>query len=248
MYTKQDLLNALGTIGVDPKGVLMVHLSCKAIGEVDGRGDTILDALSEYMRQGLLVLPSHTWANVNTQNPVMDVLYTPTCVGKLTELFRHRPGVVRSLHPTHSLAALGAGAESLVAGEEHIQTPCGQGGAYYKLWKMNAQILLIGVNFTRNTFIHGIEEWDKATGFISKEKTDLYVINHQGNRLHTPQYRHASPLGSDTFSKLEPLAVSSGVLTMGRFGDATTRLMRAKALRSMVAGLLREDSGYLLRY
>ncbi|MDR0292930.1 MAG: AAC(3) family N-acetyltransferase [Oscillospiraceae bacterium] len=248
MHTKQDLLAHLSALGVDPGGTLMVHISYKAVGETEGRGDTVLDALSEYMRPGLLVLPSHTWDNVGLRNPVMDVLYTPSCVGVLTELFRKREGVFRSLHPTHSLAAAGADAEEFVSGEERIETPCGKGGAYYKLWERDAQILLIGVNFTRNTYIHGVEEWDNAGGSVSPNKTDLYVINRQGSRLYTPQYRHCAPLGSETFSKLEPFALQQGILFMGRFGDATARLMRANPLRAMTAAFLREDARYLLRY
>lgn len=248
MYSQKELQKQLEAAGVDPTGTLMVHLSYKAVGEVEGRGDAVLDALADYMRPGLLVLPAHTWANVNMRNPVMDVLHTPSCVGALTELFRNRKGVCRSLHPTHSLAALGAEAEAFLAGEETIQTPCGAGGAYHRLWQRNAQILLIGVNFTRNTYIHGIEEWDGAVGSISDIRSDLYVINQQGRRLYTPQYRHCARLGSETFGKLEPQALQEGVLSLGRFGDATTRLMRAAPLREMVAARLREDAGYLLQY
>ena len=248
MYTKQDLLAHLSALGIDSKGTLMVHLSCKAIGDVEGRGDTVLDALSEFMRAGLLVLPSHTWWHVGEKNPVMDVLYTQTCVGVLTEMFRKRPGVLRSLHPTHSLAALGTDAQAFLAGEEHIQTPCGKGGAYYKLWERDAQILMVGVNFTSNTFVHGIEEWDHAIGSISSVKTDMYVINHQGQRLYTPQYGHCAPLSSKTFTKLEPPALQQGILHLGRFGDATTRLFRAQPLRKMTAEFLQTDARYLLKH
>jgi len=256
MYTKQDLIAHLSDLRIDPAGTLMVHISCRAVGEVEGRGDTILDALSEYMRPGLLVLPSHTWDIVNAapwtkfsqSNPVMDVLHTPSNVGVLTEIFRKRPGVLRSLHPTHSLAALGVDAGAFLSGEEHIQTPCGMGGAYYRLWARGAQILLIGVSFIRNTYIHGIEEWDGAQGTLSPEKTDLYVINYEGYRLHTPQRRHIARLGSETFSKLEPEAQQQGVLTLGRFGDATARVMGARPLRAMVAAILKEDPLYLSKY
>ena len=256
MYTKQDLFAHLAALDIDPAGTLMVHISYKAVGEVEDRGDAVLDALSDYMRPGLLVLPSHTWSIVNAgpwnsggeYNPVMDVLYTPSCVGVLTEMFRKRPGVYRSLHPTHSLAAKGADAEAFLAGEQRIETPCGMGGAYYRLWERGAQILLIGVSFIRNTFIHGIEEWDGAAHTVSPEKTDLYVINYEGNRLYTPQYRHCSRLGSETFGKLEPEALQRGILALGRFGDATARLTRAAPLREMVAARLREDPLYLTRY
>ena len=248
MYNKQQLLDSLRDIGVDPAGTLMTHLSYKAIGEVDGRGDTVLDALTEYMRDGLLVLPSHTWKHVGSTNPVFDVLYTPSNIGNLPELFRKRPGVRRSLHPTHSLAAAGKDAEEFLAGEERVETPCGKGGAYYRLWERNAQILMIGINFSCNTFIHGIEEWDGAEGTISPNKTDFYVVDYDGHRLFTPQYRHCAPLSSATFTKLEAPALQQGILTFGRFGDAATRLMYTKPLREMIAALIREDRKYLLRY
>ena len=248
MYSKKDLITSLKALNIDPNGTLMVHLSGRAIGEVEGRGETVLDVLMEYMASGLLVLASHTWSNVGLNNPVMDVLYTPSCVGKLTEIFRKRPGVYRSLHPTHSLSAYGRKAEDFISGEERIGTPCGKGGVYYKLWEQNAQILLIGVNFTRNTYIHGVEEWDGAEGSISTEKTDFYVINPEGKRIYTPQNRHSAPLGSEPFSKLEPQALQQGVLTLGSFGDATARIMRAAPLREMVAELLKADPRYLMRY
>lgn len=248
MFAKQDLLQQLAALAINPTGTLLVHLSCKAVGEVEGKGETILNALADYMKDGLLVLPAHTWANVTVCNPVMDVLYTPSCVGILTDIFRKRPGVVRSLHPTHSLSALGAKGKELLEGEEKINTPCGKYGAYYKLWEQNAQILLIGVNFTRNTFVHGIEEWDGAQGTLTPLPKDLFVINQQGQRLYTPQHRHCSALGSETFTKLEPQAIQQGVVTLGRFGNATTRLMNAAALRSMVAPLLQADPSYLLGY
>ena len=247
MYTQTELLEQMRALNIDPGGTLMVHLSCKAIGEVEGRGDGVLDALMAYMTPGLLVLPGHTWDNVGARNPVMDVLYTPSCVGVLPEMFRKRPGVYRSLHPTHSLAAHGAEAEVFLAGEEHIQTPCGQGGAYYRLWERDAQILLIGVDFSKNTYLHGVEEWDGAEEILASEKTDLYVMNGEGCRLYTPQYRHCAPLGSERFMKLMPQAMQQGVVTVGAFGDAEACFMRAKPLRQMTAELLRGDARYLLR-
>ena len=248
MYKKEDLLKQLAVIGVDPQGILKVHLSYKEIGDVDGRADTVIAALMEYMKDGLLVLASHTWGTMRPENPIMDVLYTKSCVGIVTELFRHYPNVHRSLHPTHAVAVAGIGAAEFVAGDELINTPAGIGGSYWKLWERDAQILLIGVNFNRNTFIHGIEEWDGAIGTIAEKLTDCYVINHDGNRIHAPLHLHTARNGSETFSKLEPQAAAEGILTFGKFGDATTRLMSARKLRTMVAPILAEDPEYLLRY
>ena len=47
--------------------------------------------------------------------PRFDVRRTPSQMGLVTELFRRTPGVTRSLHPTHSICALGPLANELCA-------------------------------------------------------------------------------------------------------------------------------------
>ena len=246
MHTKESLMRDLERLGVDPHGTLFIHSSYKSIGDVEGRADTVLDALMEYMKDGLLSLPTHTWNNVNLQNPVMDVLYTPVCVGILPELFRKREGVRRSLHPTHSVAAIGCGAEAFLAGEERAVTPCPEGGVYHRLYTRGAQIMLIGVNFTRNTYIHGVEEWEHIPGTLTKGTQDLYVVDYEGKRHHTPQHRHCAPLISETFWKVEPVAIRDGATTVGTFGDAKVFLSDARRLRDTVARIFSIDPAALM--
>lgn len=64
MYTKTDLINCITAIGIKPNDTLLVHSSIKAIGEVEGGADTVLDAFIEYMKPGLLIFPTHTWAQM----------------------------------------------------------------------------------------------------------------------------------------------------------------------------------------
>lgn len=122
MHTKDSLIAQLSAMLPSDATVLM-HSSCKSLGQMENGGDTILDALTEYFSRGLVVLPTHTWATVNDRQPVYDVLYTPVCIGLLPELFRKRPGVHRSWHPTHSVAAFGADAEEFVRGDENCRRP-----------------------------------------------------------------------------------------------------------------------------
>lgn len=98
-YTKLDLLQDLADMGLTGQETILIHSSMKSIGPVDGGADTVLDALMEFFRPGLLLLPTHTWRTINAANPVFDVCTSPCCVGILSELFRQCPGVVRSLHP-----------------------------------------------------------------------------------------------------------------------------------------------------
>ena len=90
MYTKEELKQQLRNVGLTGKETILIHSSMKAIGEVEGGADIVLDAWMEYFSEGLLLLPTHTWANVNAQHPVYDYRNTPSCVGLLTNLFRQR--------------------------------------------------------------------------------------------------------------------------------------------------------------
>ena len=76
------------------------------------------------------MLPTHTWSYINADNPKFYVDQSPSCVGILPELFRKRPGVVRSSHPTHSVAALGQDAKAFTNDDHRFDTPCARGSAW----------------------------------------------------------------------------------------------------------------------
>ena len=157
-YTKADLKHDLAAMGLTGNETILIHSSMKSIGPVEGGADTVLDAWMEFFAEGLLLLPTHTWRFINEENRVFDVRRSPCCVGILPELFRQRPGVVRSLHPTHSMAAYGKGAAAYLEGELDANTPCTPGGCYDRLRAAHGKVLLLGVTHARNTFIHSVEE------------------------------------------------------------------------------------------
>lgn len=72
-YTKLDLLQDLADMDLTGQETILIHSSMKSIGPVDGGADTVLDALMEFFRPGLLLLPTHTWRTINAANPVFDV-------------------------------------------------------------------------------------------------------------------------------------------------------------------------------
>lgn len=184
----------------------------------------MLDALSEYMKDGLLVLPTHTWAYINADNPRFSVQDSPSCVGILPELFRKRPGVVRSWHPTHSVAALGVDAEAFTAGDERWDTPCARGSVWGKLLDRKAEIVLLGVDLRRNTFIHGIEEWVDIPGRMTDSHEELYTVTPGGDEIMVPSRRHCGLSWSEHFWKVERELEEGGAMRKGNFGDALVRV------------------------
>lgn len=220
MYTKQDLIEHLEQAGIKRDGTVLVHSSMKSIGEVEGRADTVLDAFTEYMKDGLLVFPTHTWKTINADNPYFYVETSEVCVGILPELFRKRPGVIRSWHPTHSVAALGKDAAEFTAGDERWDTPCHRQSAWGKLLDRKATILLVGVDLRRNTFIHGIEEWVDIPGRLTDTHEQLYTVLGDGTKISVPSRRHTETPWSEHFWKVEGVLEEGGALYRARFGDA----------------------------
>lgn len=241
MYTKYDLKKQLKNLKINPSGTVFVHSSFKSMGEIEGGPDTVLDALSEYMKEGLLVLPSHTWSQVNDEAPFFDVEKMPTNVGILTELFRHREGVIRSWHPTHSVAALGKEAKAFTSGEEKMDTPCARESVYGKLLDRKAQILLIGVDLKRNTFIHGIEEWLNIPNRIKDSHELLYTVLSDGTTLPVPSRRHTASW-SKFYSKADELLLQTDAMYIGEIGDAEVRVCDTKRMTEVLTTLLEIDS------
>lgn len=245
MYTLENLQTQLQEMKIDPKGTLLVHSSMKAIGRTEGGAETVLDALCQYMREGLLIFPTHTWRQMNENYTVFDVRKEPSCVGLLSNLFLCREQVIRSLHPTHSVAAAGKDAAAYTAGEENTRTPCPRNGCWGKLYDRNASILFIGCSLKSNTYLHGVEEWENIPNRLARTPQVFTVIDSRGLRHTVPQYRHhtsdpaAEP--SQHYDKMEPVFLREGALRYGRFGDARCILCSAVKMADITASYLRQN-------
>lgn len=233
-HTKEELQKDLASLGIPNDETILIHSSCRSIGPVSGGADTVLDVLQEYFRQGLLVLPTHTWDRINPENPVFHVADTACCTGILPELFRKRPDVFRSGHPTHSVAAYGADAAAYVADDIHCDTPCARNSSWGKLLDRDATILLLGVTFTRNTFIHGIEEYLDIPGRLTDSHTTYYSVTPDGSRTEVPSRRHIGH-PSEHFDLILSDCIGKGIVHRGFFGDSPVLWCKARELAAEVS-------------
>ena len=239
MNTSESLKNDLKAMGLEPCDAVLIHSSMKKIGPTEGGADGVLDALCGFFSEGLVVLPTLTWSVADSAERIFDISKTPSQVGILTELFRRRKGVLRSLHPTHSLAALGRDAAWLVSGDCLSHTPCGPASSWHKLLEINAKILMIGCDLTSCTFIHGIEEWNGVPGRLAPP-AEFTVIDAEGRRRRFLSSPHlGSP--SEQYWRAQDALSAGGVLTFGRFGGAQVMLMQAQGLFDTVSQLLSDN-------
>jgi aminoglycoside 3-N-acetyltransferase len=191
MLTKEQIHTSLREMGIQPSDTVLMHTSMRAIGPVEGGCDGLIDAFTAYLSEGLYLIPTHTWDNVGQENPVYDVRKTPPCIGALPTVAAFRPDGVRSLHPTHSMAAFGRGAAAFVAGEEKATSPGTPGGCWARLAEVGAKILLVGVGLNRYTFLHAVDEMLDLPGRL-KEPIDLTVIGYGGEQYALHFQKHGN--------------------------------------------------------
>ena len=236
MHTKETLQTQLKVLGIDPKGTLLTHLSYKSLGEVQGGPQAVLEALLEYMKEGLLVIPTHTWDTVNVEHPNYSVNDTPCCIGIIPELARKQKGGFRSAHPTHSVVAFGKEAQKFVQGDHLCNTPCARNSAWGRLLDCDATILLIGVGLNRDTYIHGVEEWLDIPNHLSDPEPFTSTLA-DGTTVPSPCCRHKGD-PSEQFPRVEEPLKKQGVLKEGKLGDATVLFHQAKALYEALMPML----------
>ncbi|MCM1058660.1 MAG: AAC(3) family N-acetyltransferase, partial [Firmicutes bacterium] len=145
----------------------------------------------------------------------------------------------------HSVAALGKDAADYIAGEEYARTPCPRTGCWGKLYDRGASILFLGCSLKSNTYLHGVEEWERTPNRLADTPQVFTVITPDGRRLTVPQYRHQTDNPalhpSDHYDKMEPVFRREGALRYGAFGDARCILCDAVKMADITAGYLRQN-------
>jgi aminoglycoside 3-N-acetyltransferase len=160
IVTSADLLKALRAAGIREGDIVMTHSSLSMFGYFAGGADSVIDTLLKAVgRSGTIIVPTHSlnWLGAQPYDPKT----SPSLVGAITNRFLRRKEAVRSLHPTHSVAAIGPLAEALVAGHDHTVAPQAREGFWGNFVKHNGKVLLL-CKQASNTLLHAGELWAGA--------------------------------------------------------------------------------------
>src|SRR5690606_13580660 len=111
--TRDSLTRDLEALTLPPGVPLLVPTSLQGLGFVEGGAGAVVDALVEVVverRGGTLALPTFSidgnMRKTLAGGRAFDVRSTPSNLGAIPEAFRRHPLARRSIHPTHSIAAL----------------------------------------------------------------------------------------------------------------------------------------------
>ncbi|MHB0935758.1 MAG: AAC(3) family N-acetyltransferase [Armatimonadota bacterium] len=164
---KAETVAALERVGVAPGDLLLVHSAMSPLGYIEGGADTVIDALLEVVgSDGTLLLPafSHSHVYIGGEglsrrrfrpfNRAKPEIWT----GRIPRAFLGRPDVLRSLHPTHSVAGCGPLAAACLRDHQETDSPTGRSSPFGKLLDYGGKMLWLGADLASTTFFHFLED------------------------------------------------------------------------------------------
>lgn len=194
---EEELSSFLGELGVKKGMTIYVQSSFSSLGYYTGGAAGLIELLLELVGpEGTIVMPSFPFSGSMAEyvatKPVFDVRATPSTVGYLSEVFRTFPGVIRSIHPTHPVAALGWQAVKITSGHEKTVTPQGKNSPFARLAEGDGHVLRIGTAYFP-LFHHLQEKLDFPNQFLP-DQTTLKCLNYQHNQIEVKTKVHRPSL------------------------------------------------------
>jgi aminoglycoside 3-N-acetyltransferase len=244
------IVRSLRDVGLRDGDGVFLHSSLSKFGEIEGGSATVLGALDEVLGpDGLIAMPAFPLVGGTQEylstDPVFDVRSTPSTMGALTERFRTSPGVVRSLHPTHSVTARGPGAEELVAGHADAETPFGEGTPFARMIERGMVQLWFGVGLRIFTLYHAFECL-RPGGFpievFSERRIDARVVDEEGRERTVSTLVHDPVTGGrkdPTRDAIRDHLLEAGVLRRTTLGRGEVMAARMPELMAELETLLR---------
>ncbi|HUS81231.1 MAG TPA: AAC(3) family N-acetyltransferase [Armatimonadota bacterium] len=247
---QEDIERGLRQVGLKAGDVALVHSSLSAMGWVIGGADAAIDALLAVLdpERGTLVLPTLCQADKERRFETWDIERSPSDVGRITEVGRLRPDAIRSDHPTHSVAAIGARAAEITrnhATAHDRPSPWGPaafgfGSPWEKLYQCNARYLFLGTTTSCNTLGHfaQAEFVRRALEDVKTGRDELLAEVRGWNR--------PGVWPSFGFAIVEEWLAERNAIHYAQVGDATLRATRARVNVHTIIGKLTDPPQGLL--
>jgi aminoglycoside 3-N-acetyltransferase len=243
----QDINSALDQLNVQA-GQLLVHSSLSACGKIVGGAQTVIQCLES--RCKTLVLPTHTYCYPASQSDVGEVFdsrSTASQIGAISDHFWRRTGCVRSLHPSHSIAAMGMDARELCEGHEHCFTPCGQGTPYHKLVTRQASVLMFGCDLNTYTLFHTSEAYADCDYLYYPGTWKLQYRDHHNTTFQIDSKRQDMSVPR-RFRQMEIELCREGLAKRQQLGSGVLLYIQSSSdLNKYLLDQLRNNPRYLVK-
>ena len=233
--SKEDVISVLNSF--DLNSDVMLHCSIMNIGKIAGGTKFLCNTILEKVnisKHTLLVsaLPYRgPFKDYLDKNPVFDVNTAPIAMGSVNEYFGIMDCAFRSLHPTHSVVAIGPNAKEYTAKHHLDETPFGVNSPYYKLIINHGKILLFGTSLNNMTIAHVIEDMlgkDFPVRVYCHKSYNIKVIDSEGEKhiVHTTCHNKFQGILRDG-NRLRKGLINNKIMEIHDFGEAEVSVVKA---------------------
>jgi aminoglycoside 3-N-acetyltransferase len=243
-YREPELLAALRGLGIAEGDTLMVHAGFSRRSGFKGSPSTFIDTLLAAIGpEGQLLMVSMAYMSSAydylRQGKPFDVRKTVSQMGIVSETFRRRPGVLRSLHPSNPVLAFGSKAQWIIEGHEDCRQPCGPGSPFDKMYELQAKVLFHDASIYTLTFFHYLEDMlanRLPFRLFREELMDVTVIDHVGDTRVIQTYVYSD----EAIRRRRPEIMTAeldrlGLIRRARVGNSRLILLETSDLVDVVS-------------
>lgn len=244
--SKENLFKELKTLGIEKNNTLLIHSSFKSLGKTSFTAGELIGHIIEYLKEGTLIFPVLSYKYVNENNLCFNVRETKSCVGYLNETFRTEFDVIRSIHPTHSVCAIGKYAREITKYHELDNTPCGKNSPFSLLPEFNGKILMLGCGLKPNTSMHAIEE-HFIPDYLFGQNQNYKIINEKGFEYEKEYVTHNFKGVKQRYDRI--INTNDDLwIKEGKIFDAKSFVMDAITLWKKASEQLEKDKNYFVDF
>lgn len=238
--TITSLRNDFKALGVEAGSVIIMHSSLSKMGWTVGGPVSVIKAIMQVLTpEGTLVMPTFVgdntdpsrwenppvpknwWNSIREEMPAYHPEITPSRrLGIIVETFRKWPNVLRSNHPVSSFAAWGKNAKFIIENHQ-LDADLGENSPVSRIYDLNGQVLLVGVNHASNSSIHLAEYRSNFPGKEYKLNGTAMLVD--GHRRWV-EWKELN-LNSDIFEQIGKDFESKINYKPGKIGLAKARLI-----------------------
>ena len=245
--TKERIVSDLKKLGLKEGDNVLLHSSLKSMGFVEGGAKTVIQAIIEVVSSsGTLIVPTYSGAGTmygtcQAKDYVFDPRSSSTELGSIPVTFLRLFNKHRSIHPTHSVSAVGKNAKFITEGHHTAVSTYGTDSPWDRLMKIDGKLMGLGVGIWPIPLFHVLEDMELDRFPLPVRMKETYMLKCKdwfGNHLEVPvtpldpkyaKIRIDQKSRQDLKDYFWKAFILAGVLTVGNVGEATSWLASANA-------------------
>jgi aminoglycoside 3-N-acetyltransferase len=225
LVTEALIAKSLRKLGLSDGRSVFVHSALSSFGKVEGGASAVCRAIRSVVgHEGTICMPAFTFSLREKPDAILDQKNEPSCVGRISEVFRKRFATHRSSHITHSVSAWGKKSAPFTEGP--APDAFDETSAFGQLVADNGCVLLLGVDYNQCTFLHAVELALPVPYMGMTPKADAKVRRCDGTIVPARSRIHC-PTKPYDFNRIAPLLDSEHLVKTVSCGNAIIRMFPA---------------------